>query len=198
MVMLVHLAPAKLEANIKRVGIRPGEGLFGGYKSDIVYAFPVLPSYTITHQWTREIAKWRRQPLVGVYFRVPDNEEVEFGHYLKGLVKLTAAEAVGEIRRARDARGFEIVLRRAVERRRITRIAPVRGVVGWRHFPDAHLRQPCGCPACVRPGEPGGRRLRESYERRERELDAERDRRIAEVEVDITVHNGKDGVDGVD
>ncbi|MEZ5962192.1 MAG: hypothetical protein R3C30_17470 [Hyphomonadaceae bacterium] len=167
--MLVHLAPAKLEARIRRSGIRPGEGLFGGYKSDVVYAFPVLPSYTTTHQWTREIMKWRRQPLVGVYFRVPDSEIIEFGHFNDGqeLLKVQASVAAGAVRRAADARGFEIILRRPIERKEITRIAPVRGVVGWRHMPDAHLRKPCGCPACVARGEPGGRKLRKRYERGE-------------------------------
>jgi len=166
MVMLVHLAPAKLEAKIRRGGIRPSDGLFGGYKSDAVYAFPVLPSYTITHQWTREVMKWRRQPLIGVYFRVADAEVVEFAHYNdgQGLMKIPAAVVAGAVRRAADARGFEIILRRPIERKEITRIAPVRGVVGWRHMPDAHLRKPCGCPACVNRGEPGGRKLRERYE----------------------------------
>ncbi len=167
MVMLVHVAPVRLTERIRRSGIRPGEGLFGGYKSDAVYAFPVLPSYTLTHQWTREVMKWRRQPLIGTYFRVPDNEIVEFGHFNKGLIKLEASVAAGEIRRAADPRGFEILLRRAVEPREITRIAPVRGVVGWRHRPDAHLHKLCGCRACVAPGEPGGRKLRERYERGE-------------------------------
>lgn len=167
MVMLVHLAPAKLAPKIRRSGIRPGEGLFGGYKSDVVYAFPVLASYTITHQWTREVMKWRREPLVGVYFRVADDELVEFGHFNDSLVSVPAAMAAGAVRRAADARGFEIILRRPIERREITRIAPVRGVVGWRHTPDAHLRRPCGCPACVRSGEPGGRKLRERYDRGE-------------------------------
>lgn len=165
MVMLVHLAPAKLKAKIRRGGLRPGEGLFGGYQSDAVYAFPVLPSYTLTHQWTREVMKWRRQPLLGVYFRVADTETVEFGHFRDNLVRVPAAVAAGAVRRAADPRGFEIILRRPIERKEISRIAPVRGVVGWRHMPDAHLRRPCGCPACVARGEPGGRRLRERYER---------------------------------
>ena len=165
--MLVHLAPAKLEAKIRRNGLRPGEGLFGGYRSDAVYAFPVLPSYTLTHQWTREVMKWRRQPLVGVYFRLADSETVEFGHFSESLMQVPASIAASAVRRAADPRGFEIILRRPIERREITRIAPVRGVVGWRHTPDAHQRKLCGCPACVGRGEPGGRKLRERYDRGE-------------------------------
>lgn len=165
--MLVHMAPAKLAAKIRRAGIRPGEGLFGGYKSATVYAFPVLPSYTLTHQWTREIMKWRRQPLIGVYFRVPDHEPVQFGKINQALRRLPAAAAVGEIRNAPDPRGFEILLERVVETKDIHRIAPIRGVVGWRHSPTANGRKPCGCPACVARGEPGGRKLRARYDRGE-------------------------------
>src|SRR5262245_15305558 len=114
MVMLVHVAPAKLELKIRRSGIRPSEGLFGWYKGETVYAFPVLPSYTLTHQWTREIMKWRRQPMIGVYFRVPDDEPVEFGHFNKSIQNLPASRAVGEIRKVADPRGFEIMLRRPI------------------------------------------------------------------------------------
>lgn len=165
MVMLVHLAPAKLERKIRRSGVRPGDGLFGGYKSRTVYCFPVLESYTLTHQWTREILKWRRQPLIGVYFRVPDDEAVQFAELNKPLRVLPAAEAVGVIRSAPDPRGFEVLLNRPIEKKDIQRIAPVRGIVGWRHSPSAKGRKPCGCPACVARGEPGGRKLRARYER---------------------------------
>jgi hypothetical protein len=165
MVMLVHLAPAKLERAIRRSGVQlRKEGLFGGYKSAFVYAFPVLENHTITHQWTREVMKWRRQPMIGVYFRVADDEEVAFGHFRSPLRRLPAAAAVGEIRKAKDQRGFEILLERKIPARDIIRIAPVRGVVGWRHSPEAHARKPCGCPACVLRGEPGGKKLRARYE----------------------------------
>ena len=105
--MLVHIAPAKLEPEIRRVGLRPGQCLFGyNFKSSGVYAFPVLESHTITHQWTREVLKWRRQPLIGVYFRIPDDEPVDFGHYTKGTRHLPASKAIAAIREAPDQRGF--------------------------------------------------------------------------------------------
>lgn len=169
MALLVHIAPAKLEAQIRRGGLKPGAWLWGGrFKSSGVYAFPVLESHTLTHQWTRELMKWRRQPMIGVYFRLPDDELVEFGHYQKWMRKLPLAQAIGAIRAAPDQRGFQIVVTSEIKPRTIQRIAPVRGVVGWRHFPDAHQRKPCGCPACVGRGEPGGRKLRERYESGER------------------------------
>lgn len=166
MAMFVHLALAKNEAAIRRAGIRRGKTLFGGKVRDpIVYAFPVLPSHTLTHQWTREVLKWRRQPLIGVYFRVPDDEQVEFGHFGQELIPVTAARAVAALQLVSDPRGFEVVLRRPIAAREIHRIAPVRGVIGWRHMPDAHDRKPCGCPACVARGEPNSRKLRAAYEK---------------------------------
>lgn len=158
MVMLVHVTAAKVEPKIKRGGLRAQYG---------VYAFPVLPSHTLTHQWTREILKWKRQPMIGVYFRVPDDEVVRFGRYGHVMRTLPAARAVGEIRGVQDPRGFQIIIDRKIRSTEIVRIVPLRGVLGWRHMPDAHGKKPCGCPGCVGRGEPGGRALRLRYERGE-------------------------------
>lgn len=165
MAMFVHLAPAKHEAAIRRAGIRPVEGMFGAKAERAqVFAFPVLASHTLTHQWTREILKWRRQPLIAVYFRAPDAERVSFGHFSSAPVDVSAAEAIAAIRAAPDARGFEVTFQRAISAREIHRISPVRGVLGWRHTPDAHQRTPCFCPACVPSGTPDGRKRRAAYE----------------------------------
>ena len=154
MVMLVHVTAAKLGPKIARSGLIAG-----------AYAFPVLESFTLTHQWTREILKWKRQPMIGVYFRIPDEAPVRFGRYGRPMQNAPACRAVGEIRQEPDTRGFQIIVERAVKGRDIARITPLRGVVGWRHFPDAHGRHPCACPACLARGEPGGRALRLRYER---------------------------------
>jgi hypothetical protein len=81
---------------------------------------------------------------------------------------MLAAQAVASIRAEADPRGFQIIIDRTVKPKDITRIAPVRGVIGWRHKPDAHGSKPCGCPACSPRGEPGGAKLRKDWERRER------------------------------
>ncbi|MGD9981106.1 MAG: hypothetical protein AB7H66_01735 [Hyphomonadaceae bacterium] len=164
MVMLVHVTAAKLEPTIKRSGLRTRYG---------IYAFPVLPNFTLTHQWGREIMKWKRQPMIGVYFRIPDDEVVRFGRYGRVMRTLSAARAVGEIRKEVDARGFQIIIDRAVTADEIARIAPLRGVTGWRHKPDAHGRRPCGCPGCIARGEPGARKIRARYEEEERRAEAE-------------------------
>ena len=171
MVTLVHVTAAKLEPKIKRSGLRAGYGL---------YAFPVLPSHTLTHQWTREIMKWKRQPMIGVYFRIGDDEVVYFGRYGRVRRTLAAARAVGEMRKEDDLRGFEIIVDRAIKANEIIRIAPLRGVLGWRHKPDAHGKRPCGCPGCMARGEPGGRKLRARYEAEEARLNAEYEARRRE------------------
>lgn len=158
MAMLVHVTAAKLEPKIKRSGLRADYG---------IYAFPVLPNYTLTHQWTREILKWKRQPMIGVYFRIPDDEVVQFGRYGHVQRTLPASRAVGEIRKEADPRGFQIIIDRVVRSSEIVRVTPLRGVIGWRHKPDAHGKRPCGCPGCVGRGEPGGRSIRLRYNRGE-------------------------------
>lgn len=165
MAMFVHLAPAKHESAIRRSGIRPRDGIFGA-KADAtsVYAFPVLESHTLTHQWTREVLKWRRQPLVAVYFRAPDSERVQFGHFSAAPIEVSAGAAFAAIRASADPRGFEVMFQRPIAAREVHRIAPVRGVIGWRHVPDAHQRTTCFCPACVPPGQPSGRARRAKYE----------------------------------
>lgn len=167
MAAFVHITAAKFEAAIRRSGL-------GGVRRELtgsrlkrrdVYCFPVLGSHTLTHQWTREIAKWRRQPLVGVYFRIPDDEIVScwrFGRW--PLKQMTAAKAIATIRAHEDMRGFEVIVERPVLAREIQRITPVRNVVGWRHYPEARGKAPCTCEICQR-GQPNSRRIMEKARR---------------------------------
>ncbi|HWA01515.1 MAG TPA: hypothetical protein VG841_14500 [Caulobacterales bacterium] len=164
--MFAHITAAKLESAIRRAGLgRVRREMSGArLRRQAVFCFPVLESHTLTHQWTREVLKWRRQPLIAVYFRVPDNEPVLCGRFANPACAISAAEAVRVIRNhIEDPRGFEVIVQRAVAPREIHRIAPVRGVIGWRHYPDAHGCKPCGCPYCQR-GEPNSRKLRQRYE----------------------------------
>src|SRR5262249_8727504 len=124
---------------------------------------------TLTHQWTREIMKWKRQPMIGVYFRIADDEIVRFGRYGAVMRTLPASRAVGEIGNEADPRGFQIIVDRTIKAAEIKRIAPLRGVIGWRHWPGAHGRRPCGCPGCLARGEPGSRKIRARFEAEERQ-----------------------------
>ncbi|MDX2293972.1 MULTISPECIES: HEAT repeat domain-containing protein [Streptomyces] len=166
MATFVHLAPAAHGARIRRSGIKAlgrgrGSGLGNGRG---VYLFPVLPSYTLTHQWLRELA---RRPgsrgLVAVHVRLPDGEPVTVGRYGEWEpAETTAADAVRRIRELGDAAlGWEVFLPRAVPRAEVRQVRTVRQVAGWRYFPEAHGVTPCVCAGCVVPGEYGSRRLRE-------------------------------------
>jgi hypothetical protein len=163
MAMFVHLAPGGKARHIRRVGLtasRTRAGVRG------IYAVPMLPSFDVTHQWLRELKRWTKaRTMVAVDVRVPDDELVLVAHYARSFVEVRATEAVKIVMDADDPRGYEVIVQRGIRPGEIHRIRDVPQKVGWRYFPDAHRRAPCGCPACLQPGQPGARKIREAYER---------------------------------
>ncbi|MEU2237168.1 HEAT repeat domain-containing protein [Streptomyces vietnamensis] len=159
MATFVHLTPGANAARVRRSGLRAaGHGERRG-----VFLFPVLPSYTLTHQWLRELSR-RPGPrgLVAVQVRLPDGEPVSVGRYSdREPARVTAAEAVRRVAEAADARGWEVFLPRSVTRAEVRHIRPVRQVNGWRYRPDAHGTPPCLCFGCRERGGYGSRRLAE-------------------------------------
>jgi hypothetical protein len=159
MTMLVHLAAANDVAAVRRGGLRVGKGRPG------LYAMPVLPNYVVSHQWLRELKRRGQRVFFGVYFRLRDDETVWVGHYGGGHEQATAAEAAGRIMRAETPLGFEIIVPRSIAAKEIVAVRRIPRVLGWRYFPGAHGRKPCGCPACQWRGAIKSRKLREDYER---------------------------------
>src|SRR5882762_7847285 len=109
MAMLVHLTPEKNAARIRRGGIAAVSS--GRSEAEPgLYCVPLLPSYTLTHQWGREIQKWKQQrSFVAVHFRIPDDQMVTVGHYNgQGFHQATVAQAVGFVLGLADPRGYEI------------------------------------------------------------------------------------------
>ncbi|MFI9508016.1 HEAT repeat domain-containing protein [Nocardia sp. NPDC052566] len=157
MALLVHLTPEKNARRIRRAGIA-----VSGYRRG-VFCLPVMPSYVLSHQWLRELRRGGQRLFVAVDFRIPDDETVLVGHYRDAGAEMTAAEAVSVIMRAEDARGYEIVVPRAIAPAELHRVRHVRQVTGWRYRPDAHGRQPCACPACLGRGEFKAADLRRRY-----------------------------------
>ncbi|MFJ2936020.1 HEAT repeat domain-containing protein [Streptomyces sp. NPDC087219] len=159
MATFVHLTPAAHSARVRRSGLKAaGHAQWRG-----VFLFPVLPSYTLTHQWLRELAR-RPGPrgLVAVHVRLPDDEPVTVGRYSDHQPpRVSAAEAVRRVADADDCRGWEVFLPRSVAPAEVRHIRPVRQVNGWRYRPDAHGRPPCLCFGCRDRGGYGARRLRE-------------------------------------
>lgn len=159
MPLLVHLAAEKNVAAIRRSGIKPGRR-FGA-----VFAMPVLQNFVVTHQWLRELRRRGQRSYQGVYFRIPDNEIVLFGHYNSEHVEISAAAAAGIMMKADDPLGMQMIVQRRIAAREIVTIRPLPQVIGWRYFPKAHHQKPCPCPVCVRRGQPFSRKLREAWER---------------------------------
>jgi hypothetical protein len=161
MAMFVHLAPQKLADAIRRRGINrlrksrvPEPG---------IYASPVVRNFFVSHQWLRELKRRGAGPIVGVYFRIPDDQRVWVAHYRNAHQSMSAAEAVGVIIHAAEPEGFEVIVPRKIDAAEIHKIRTLRQVIGWRYYPGAHGRKPCGCPYCQR-GQYGAQKLRKAYE----------------------------------
>jgi hypothetical protein len=168
MPLLVHIAPANQASRIARNGIAPRRIPGGGAGSALpfdraVWAFPVLPSYTLTHSWSRELKRTGATSLVAATFRTPDDEPVMARHYMRPPRLMTASEAAGFIASAEDPRGYEIMISRRITPSEILRVRPLPRAVGWRYHPGAKGRPAvmCDCPMCLPRGEVKARRFRE-------------------------------------
>lgn len=180
MPVFVHLTSHRNLPSIRRGGI----ALAGGRRRPRgVYALPVTRNFYVSHQWLRELKRHGGGTIVGVYFRVPDDEPVEVGHFDGMPVAMTAAEAAAlmleaegrdpaaartqdraskAVQRGRrlpsSPEGYEVVIPRRIEPSEIIRVKALPQVVGWRYRPRANGEPPCACICCSR-GQFGIRRL---------------------------------------
>jgi hypothetical protein len=159
MAMFVHLAPESSVARIRRNGVtRLRKGLSPFPRG--VFAVPVTRNFYASHQWLREMKRRNEGPIVGVYFRIPDDQSVWVGHYGQVHRWMKAAEAVAEFAAADDPLGWEVVIPRRVEAKEIHNTRRLRQVIGWRFYPKAKGKPPfCTCKFCTR-GEYGSAKLR--------------------------------------
>lgn len=180
MPVFVHLTSHRNVASIRRGGIALIKRRF---RPRGVYAMPVTRNFYVSHQWLRELRREDPGTLVGVYFRVPDDETVEVGHYNSHHVTMTAAEAAALLHeaaerdpaaeRARDKaskavqrgrvlpsspEGYQVVIPRKIEPGEIIRVKALPQVVGWRYMPGANGTPPCTCICCAS-GQYGIRKL---------------------------------------
>lgn len=149
---LVHLTPESNLKAIRRSGLAPTrrDGWHTIYDR-FVWAFPVLESYTLTHQWMRELKRHGARTLAAVRIRIPDDEPVLVGHFRAARTMMSAAEAVGVIRDAESPLGYEIMIPRRIAPHEIVDASVPRRAFGWRYFPEvkAARRYPCDCPVCM-------------------------------------------------
>ncbi|HET7229678.1 MAG TPA: hypothetical protein VFJ16_06740 [Longimicrobium sp.] len=171
MPVFVHLTAHGNLPSIRRGGIKPWKRR---YRPRGVYAMPVTPNFYVSHQWLRELRRNGGGTVVAVYFRVPDDELVEVGHYNSLHATMTAAQAVALLlqaearvpanERARDKaskavqrgtrlpaspEGYEVIIPRRIEASEIIRVKSLPQVVGWRYMPGANGTPPCTCICCA-------------------------------------------------
>jgi len=160
-VLLVHLAPETALKAIRRNGIKASKHGPQGVPAG-VYAMPVVQNFYASHQWLRELKQRGARTIVGVYFRVADDEAVWLGHYRGMHEQMTAAQAGGFLSRRAGFEGYEVIVPRKIAAKEIHRTAELPQIIGWRYHPGAHGKKPCGCEFCQR-GLFGGRRIRDRY-----------------------------------
>lgn len=156
MVSLVHIADKNDEASIVKNGISAARRKAGPRG---VFAVPVLPNFTITHQWARELKRRGVRTLICVQFRVPNDELVLVGKYNGEKLEMAASEAAATFLAHTDPMGLEVVVPRKITPREIARTYLAPRVTGWRYYPEAKGKKPfCHCKFCNR-GEIRAQRL---------------------------------------
>jgi hypothetical protein len=161
MAEFVHITTERAARRIGRSGIAArSHGRAGGRG---FYCMPVLPAFTLTYQWMRELRRWHPGVLVGVHLRLRDDETVTVGRYGAEPREVTAAQAVAVVRELDDPRGYEVFVPRAIAAAEVRRVRDIPQGVGWRYLPGAHGRRPCPCPGCLRRGTYKVARLRRRF-----------------------------------
>lgn len=128
-----------------------------------VFAMPVVPDFAVTYQWLRELRRWRRERLVGVYFTLPSDQMVLVGRFGREKRRGPIGEVLPEL--LTQPAGAEILIPRAVLRTEVTKIRAVRQDVGWVENPDTPHKFDCVCIVCLPSGSARlQRRLRRAYQ----------------------------------
>jgi hypothetical protein len=157
MPVFVHLAEESAGKSILKNGIIKkrvhDESIGSG-----VFCMPVIRDFYATHQWVREMRRFGKKNMVGVYFRLPLDEPVWSGRYSDKHALGQAGKAVEAFMNSEDRAGFQVILLRSVRPKEIIRVKALPPLTGWRYFPKAHGRKMCLCPACLARGEYNSRR----------------------------------------
>lgn len=170
MARFIHLAPEPLVKRIERNGIQPTRlrGWPDAHPMSAidraVWAFPVTPSYTVSHQWLRELKRFGVRTMAGIVFRLDDEERVYARHYSQAPQPMTAAEAVGLVLAQADPMGWEVMVPRRIRPAEIVGVRHLPQKTGWRTVPDRNRVIVCDCPQCITPGTVKSARRRAQFE----------------------------------
>ena len=120
--------------------------------------------------YSRTFPVWRRERAderllhAQETMKIPDEEEVLVGRYSEEPIEVTAAQAAKVFMDHPTGLGLQVLIRRRIEAKEISRTYVPTQIVGWRYSPEAHGKPPfCGCEFCQR-GLIKNRKLREKYE----------------------------------
>jgi hypothetical protein len=144
MVSFIHIADKNDQSSIKRSGIKVAK------ESRVVHAVPVIPNFSTTHQWAREMKGRGAKALICVQFKIPDDETVWIGRYNEKKLEMAASEAAGVFLAHTGPVGFEVLIHRKIMPKEITRIYAAPRVTGWRYHPESKGKKPCSCDFCSR------------------------------------------------
>jgi hypothetical protein len=162
MARFIHLTDERLLGRLKKSGIR--RTFWGRDKLRCVYAVPVLRDFQVSHQWLRELKNRGIRTIGAVQFKIPDEEEVLVGRFSEEPIEVTAAQAAKVFMDHPTGLGLQVLIRRRIEAKEISRTYVPTQIVGWRYSPEAHGKPPyCGCEFCQR-GLIKNRKIREKYE----------------------------------
>ncbi len=146
MASFIHIADKNREPAILRNGIKSTKRRSGVRG---VWAMPVVPNFTTTHQWARELRRRPIRTLICVQFNIPDEDLVLVGKYNGEKLEMTAAEAVAAVLVHTDPMGLEVVIPRKITAKEITRTYLAPRITGWRYYPTAKGKPPfCHCKWC--------------------------------------------------
>lgn len=123
----VHVTSEDLAKKARRGGLRPGKK---GRELEGVFAMPVTPDFQVTHQWVRDMKQWRPGRIVGIYFRIPDDELVHVGNYRGPHEAMSAAQAAAHLMAQTSMSGVEVIIPRRIEAKEILRIRNLPQLVG--------------------------------------------------------------------
>src|SRR5262245_41529373 len=112
----IHLAAESNRRSILRNGIKVShtKRKYGG-----VFAHPQVESFVVSHQWMRELKRFRGVSFIAVRFRIPDEELVWIGKYNDEHINVSASEAIGIARAHVEPLGLEVIIPRRIRPKEI-------------------------------------------------------------------------------
>ncbi|HYE60792.1 MAG TPA: hypothetical protein VD997_02250 [Phycisphaerales bacterium] len=114
---LVHLTDGKDAERIRACGLHGLPACFPGARltdkvqlAQAVFAMPLLPNESATHQWMTELLGRGYKTIVAVHFEVDRHTKVWVGRERHEHLCLPVCDAVDRMHKASDLRGWEIII----------------------------------------------------------------------------------------